>query len=100
MKSSSGAALKGNDSGDASVCGGDASTTGGASTDPPSFEPKALAADGFLPVLIYALVHASIEHPLVTKYLLSALCDSEKRMSETGYFLCSLEAALTHLEQI
>ena len=68
---------------------------------PPGKEKvSALSADVFLPVHIFALVQSKLKNPLVLRELLVALCDSDKRMSETGYFLCSFEAALSHLEML
>ena len=62
--------------------------------------PKAaapLGADEFLPIFIYVLVKAQLPHMLALNEELQALCDPDKRLSESGYYLATLEAALSHL---
>jgi len=56
-----------------------------------------LGADDFLPIFIYVLARAQIPDMLALHDELQALCDRDKRMSETGYYLATLEASLQHI---
>lgn len=56
-----------------------------------------LGADDFLPIFIYILVQARLPHLLALNEELQALCSPDKRMSETGYYLATLEASVMHL---
>lgn len=58
---------------------------------------KPLGADEFLPIFIYILVRAEIPELLALNEELQALCDPDKRLSETGYYLATLEASIQHL---
>lgn len=67
---------------------------------------RPLGADEFLPIFIYILVRACRSshptQPALTNLLalneeMQALCDPDLRMSESGYYLATLEAALQHL---
>ena len=58
---------------------------------------KPLGADEFLPIFIYVLVRAEIPDLLSLNEELQALCDPDKRLSETGYYLATLEASIQHL---
>ena len=56
-----------------------------------------LGADDFLPIFIYILARAQIPDLIALSEELQALCDPDKRMSETGYYLATLEASLQHI---
>lgn len=56
-----------------------------------------LGADDFLPIFIYIIARAQIPDMLALSEELQALCDPDKRMSETGYYLATLEASLQHI---
>jgi len=56
-----------------------------------------LSGDDFLPIFIYVIVQSRLSYPLTLMKMLNALCDREKRMGESGYYLASYEAALEHL---
>jgi hypothetical protein len=58
-----------------------------------------LGADDFLPIFIYILARAQIPNLLALNEELQALCDPDKRMSETGYYLATLEASLQHIAE-
>jgi hypothetical protein len=60
---------------------------------------KPLGADEFLPIFIYVLVKAQLSNLLSLNEELQALCDPDKRLSETGYYLATLEASLQHLNE-
>jgi Vacuolar sorting protein 9 (VPS9) domain len=60
---------------------------------------KPLGADDFLPIFIYVLARAQIPDLLSLNEELQALCDPEKRMSETGYYLATLEASVQHIAE-
>ncbi|KAJ8604063.1 hypothetical protein CTAYLR_001750 [Chrysophaeum taylorii] len=58
-----------------------------------------LGADDFLPIFIYVLINANI--PLLyLKIILCALCDPDKKLSETGYYLATFEAAVQHISEL
>ncbi|KAL7542833.1 hypothetical protein ACHAXR_012141 [Thalassiosira sp. AJA248-18] len=77
---------------------------------------KTLGADDFLPIFIFCFVQAKIERPsalfiansrhatcffdLSTGELLSVMCDRAKMNGETGYYLASFHAALTHIHEL
>ena len=56
-----------------------------------------LGADDFLPIFIYILARAQIPNLFALTEELQAMCDPDKRMSETGYYLATLEASLQHV---
>ena len=56
-----------------------------------------LGADDFLPIFIYVIAKAQVPDLLALSEELQALCDPDKRMSETGYYLATLEASLQHI---
>ena len=56
-----------------------------------------LGADDFLPIFIYNLVKAKIPHLIALNEELQGMCDPENRMSETGYYLATLEASIQHI---
>eukprot|EP00596_Hydrurales_sp_CCMP1899_P002148 CAMPEP_0119039550 /NCGR_PEP_ID=MMETSP1177-20130426/9103_1 /TAXON_ID=2985 /ORGANISM="Ochromonas sp, Strain CCMP1899" /LENGTH=481 /DNA_ID=CAMNT_0007003577 /DNA_START=1602 /DNA_END=3047 /DNA_ORIENTATION=+ len=56
-----------------------------------------LGADDFLPIFIYILARAQIPDLLALTEELQGICDPDKRMSETGYYLATLEASLQHI---
>lgn len=56
-----------------------------------------LGADDFLPIFIYVLARAQLPDLFSLNEELQALCDPDKRMSETGYYLATLEASLQHV---
>lgn len=58
---------------------------------------KPLGADEFLPIFIYILAHAEVPLLLALNEELQGLCDPDKRLSETGYYLATLEASIQHL---
>jgi len=61
---------------------------------------KALGADDFLPIFIFCFVQAKIERPSALCELLSVMCDPRKMSGETGYYLASFHAALTHIHEL
>jgi DNA-binding FrmR family transcriptional regulator len=67
------------------------------SDDPSQQQQQSLGADEFLPIFIYILVHAEIPDLFALNEELQMLCDPEKRLSETGYYLATLEASIQHL---
>jgi hypothetical protein len=56
-----------------------------------------LGADDFLPIFIYIIARANVPDIYAMSEELQALCDPDKRMSETGYYLATLEASLQHI---
>lgn len=60
-------------------------------------EDKPLGADEFLPIFIYVLVQSEIPDILALNEELQAICDPDKRLSETGYYLATFEASLQHV---
>ena len=56
-----------------------------------------LGADDFLPIFIYIIARANVTDIYAMSEELQALCDPDKRMSETGYYLATLEASLQHI---
>jgi hypothetical protein len=61
---------------------------------------KALGADDFLPIFIFAFVRSKIERPYALCELLSLMCDPAKTNGETGYYLATFHAALTHIHEL
>ena len=58
---------------------------------------KPLGADDLLPVFIFVAVRARLPLALALHAELHALCDANRKMSEAGYYLACLEAALEHI---
>lgn len=58
---------------------------------------SALGADEILPIYIYVLTQAQIKNLILMNYELQMLCDEDKRMSEAGYYLATLQASITHI---
>jgi hypothetical protein len=58
---------------------------------------KALGADDLLPIFIYVMVQAKIPNLVSLLYTLQYLCAEDKRMSEAGYYLATLQASVTHI---
>ena len=56
-----------------------------------------LGADDFLPIFIYVLVQADIPDLKYLQTVLCTLCDPDKRLSETGYYVATFEAAVQHI---
>ena len=56
-----------------------------------------IGADDFLPILIYIIVHCNVHNLLALNAEMQALCGSNLRMSESGYYLTTLDAALKHI---
>lgn len=62
---------------------------------------KSLGADDLLPIFIYCLVMSRLSyHLLIISQELDSLCDNEDRVSETGYYLATLQAAIFHIMEI
>ncbi|KAJ1450213.1 hypothetical protein M885DRAFT_533030 [Pelagophyceae sp. CCMP2097] len=59
-----------------------------------------LGADDFLPIFIYVLIHANIEGLASLQRVLCTLCDPDKRLSETGYYVATFEAAVQHILEL
>ena len=59
-----------------------------------------MGADDFLPVFIYCVVKADMQRPCALCILLQTLCDPINRIGETGYYLASFEAAITHFQEL
>lgn len=62
---------------------------------PSSLAP--LAADDFLPIFIYVLVHAELNGLLEHKHILPEMCEPSQRLSEQGYYVATFAAAIEHL---
>ncbi len=60
---------------------------------------KTLGADDFLPIFIFCFVKAKIERPQALCALLQTMCDPAKMNGETGYYLSSFHAAMTHIHE-
>ena len=60
---------------------------------------KTLGADDFLPIFIFCFVQAKIERPQALCALLQTMCDPAKMNGETGYYLSSFHAAMTHIHE-
>jgi len=63
-------------------------------------DEKLLGADEFLPIFIFCVVRAEMEHPCALSNLLQNLCDRINRSGEIGYFLASFEATIAHIKEI
>lgn len=56
-----------------------------------------LGGDDFLPIFVYVVIQAGIPDLRFLQVVLSALCDPDKRLSETGYYVATFEAAVQHI---
>ena len=61
---------------------------------------EVLGGDDFLPIFVYVVVQAGIPDLRYLQTVLSALCDPDKRLSETGYYVASFEAAVAHIREL
>ena len=61
---------------------------------------EALGGDDFLPIFVYVVVQAGIPDLKFLQTLLTTLCDPDKRLSETGYYVASFEAAVAHVREL
>jgi len=59
-----------------------------------------LGADEFLPIFIYVLIHSGINELVLLTTVLCSLCDPDKRLAETGYYLATFEAAVQHIREL
>ena len=59
-----------------------------------------LGADDFLPIFIYVLINAGIRDLAYLQKVLCTLCDPDKRLSETGYYVATFEAAVQHIMEL
>jgi hypothetical protein len=57
----------------------------------------ALGADDLLPIFIYVMVQSKIPNLVSLLHTLQYLCAEDKRMSEAGYYLATLQASVTHI---
>ncbi|CAN0235578.1 unnamed protein product, partial [Discosporangium mesarthrocarpum] len=60
----------------------------------------AVSADDFLPLFTLILVHIAPKDFLVSYEMLVGLTDPEERLSEEGYLLATLQAAVTFVMQV
>ena len=58
---------------------------------------SAMSADDFLPLFTYAVIHAAPPNILLAKELIVHLMDPSDSISERGYYVASLQAALSHI---
>ncbi len=58
---------------------------------------KPIGADELLPIFIYIVVQSQLPNLVVINHELQALCDQDKVMSETGYYLATLQASISHI---
>ena len=65
-----------------------------------SNDDMVLSGDDFLPIYIYVIVQCALPYLYSTLECLSCLCDPEKRLGESGYYLASFEAAIHHILSI
>jgi len=65
-----------------------------------SIPTRTLGGDEFLPIFIFCFVQSKIERPSALFELLSVMCDPKKMSGETGYYLASFHAALTHIHEL
>jgi hypothetical protein len=61
---------------------------------------EVLGGDDFLPIFVYVVVQAGIPDLKFLQTVLSALCDPDKRLSETGYYVATFEAAVEHIREL
>ena len=61
---------------------------------------EVLGGDDFLPIFVYVVVQAGIPDLRYLQTVLSALCDPDKRLSETGYYVATFEAAVEHIREL
>ncbi|KAH8043663.1 vacuolar sorting protein 9 (VPS9) domain containing protein [Aureococcus anophagefferens] len=59
-----------------------------------------LGADDFPTIFIYVLVNADIPNLSYLQKVLCTLCDPDKRLSETGYYVATFEAAVQHILEL
>jgi len=59
-----------------------------------------LGADDFLPIFIYVLVNSDIPNLAYLQRVLCTLCDPDKKLSETGYYVATFEAAVHHISEL
>ncbi len=59
-----------------------------------------LGADDFLPIFIYVLVGSRIPHMLTLHEEMLTFVDADRRMGEAGYYLATLEAAISHIRDV
>lgn len=63
-----------------------------------STSSKSLGADDLLPIFIYCLVRSRLSSILlIISQELDTLCDTDDRVSEIGYYLATLQAAVYHI---
>ena len=56
-----------------------------------------MGADDVLPIFIYVIVQAQVPNLIFINHELQYLCDEDKRFSEVGYYLATLQASITHI---
>ncbi|CAM9504849.1 unnamed protein product [Scytosiphon promiscuus] len=67
----------------------------------PSVQPdEAMGADDFLPLFAYVLVHSAPIDLLLPQTLLTHLMDADGSLSEAGYLVATLEAAVSFVTQV
>lgn len=59
--------------------------------------PSTLGADDILPIFIYVVVQSQIYSLIFTSLEIEYLSDPEKRLSETGYYIATLQASISHI---
>lgn len=59
--------------------------------------PTALGADDLLPIFIYIIVQAQVPNLISLHNGLQYLCAEDKRLSEAGYYLATLQASIAHI---
>jgi hypothetical protein len=58
---------------------------------------RPLSADDMLPIFIFIVVQARVPNLVVIDHEMQELCDSDQQMSESGYYLATLHATITHI---
>lgn len=58
---------------------------------------KPIGADELLPIFIYIVVQAQLPNLVIINHELQTLCDQDRVMSETGYYLATLQASISHI---
>jgi hypothetical protein len=61
---------------------------------------KHLGADDFLPIFICCVIQAEMDRLCALCVLLRTLCDRINRIGEIGYYLASVEAAISHIQEL
>ena len=56
-----------------------------------------MSADDFLPMFVYAIIHAAPTDLMLTKEMVVHLIDPEEAIAERGYYVASLQAAVQHV---